>query len=456
MSLSSRNPATGKIIAEYQETTRTERDDILNRAMSCFRSWRDTSFKERAGVLHRAAEILLAQAEPFGRLMAEEMGKPITQGIAEAKKCAWVCSYYADHAEEFLADIPVATDADRSYVAFQPLGPVLAVMPWNFPFWQVFRFAAPAIMAGNAAILKHASNVTGSALAIRDIFTRAGAPDGLFSVLVMPGRDVAGIIADPRIAAVTLTGSTPAGRAVARAAGAALKKSLLELGGSDPYIILEDADLDQAAKTCVASRLINSGQSCIAAKRFIVVESVRDEFEQLVTEAMTRAHMGDPLQPETEVGPLARLDLRSELHRQVTESVAQGAKLLTGGAVPKGPGAFYPPTVLTDVTADSPCYREETFGPVAAIIPVADERQAVTAANDTSFGLGAAVFSRDLERAERVAKRLEAGSCFVNGFVKSDPRLPFGGIKESGYGRELGSFGIREFVNIKTVWVRGT
>jgi succinate-semialdehyde dehydrogenase/glutarate-semialdehyde dehydrogenase len=387
--------------------------------------------------------------------MAGEMGKPLAGGKAEVEKCAWACDYYAEHAARFLADEPVATDATKSYVAFEPLGVVLAIMPWNFPFWQVFRFAAPALMAGNGAVLKHASNVPGCALAIEEIFRRAGFPEHLFRTLVIDAKQTSAVIRHRLVRAVTLTGSTAAGKAVAKQAGAQLKKTVLELGGSDPYVILEDADLDLAVETCVASRLINSGQSCIAAKRFVVVDAVRQEFEQRFVERMRRVRMGDPLDTASEVGPQARVELRDALHRQVRASVERGARCLLGGQVPPGPGAFYPPTVLTDVTKGMPAYDEELFGPVAAIIPVRNERAALKVANDSVFGLGAAVFTRDVARGERIAaQRFEAGSCFVNAFVKSDPRLPFGGIKQSGYGRELSHFGIREFVNIKTVWVR--
>jgi succinate-semialdehyde dehydrogenase / glutarate-semialdehyde dehydrogenase len=383
------------------------------------------------------------------------MGKPLAGGRSEVEKCAWVCRYYADNAEAFLAPEPAPSDASRSFVAFLPLGPVLAVMPWNFPFWQVFRFAAPALMAGNAGLLKHAANVTGCALAIEQIFKDAGFPPPLFRALLVSSQRVAAVIAAPEVKAVTLTGSTPAGRAVASKAGEMLKKTVLELGGSDPYVVLEDADLEAAAETCVASRLINSGQSCIAAKRFIVAEPVRQRFEELFVEKMRARKMGDPLQPGVDVGPQARRDLRDDLHRQVEQSVKAGARLLLGGTVPAGPGAFYPPTVLGDVRKGMPAYDEETFGPVAAIIAAKDEADAVRLANDSVFGLGAAVFTRDVERGQRIAaEELEAGSCFVNSFVKSDPRLPFGGIKESGYGRELAVFGIREFVNIKTVYVK--
>jgi succinate-semialdehyde dehydrogenase/glutarate-semialdehyde dehydrogenase len=387
--------------------------------------------------------------------MALEMGKPLVQGKAEVEKCAWVCDYYAEHAAAFLADEAAETDASRSYVSFRPLGVVLAVMPWNFPLWQVFRFAAPALMAGNAGVLKHASNVVGCALAIEAVFREAGFPADLFRTLVIGSKLVRDVIEAPEIRAVTLTGSGPAGRAVAAAAGGALKKTVLELGGSDPYVVLEDADLGETVATCVNSRLINSGQSCIAAKRFIVVEAVLPEFLRRYVDLMAAKRTGDPFEDGVDVGPQARRDLRDDLHAQVTKSVSQGAEVLLGGEVPAEPGAFYPPTVLAGVAPGMPAYDEELFGPVAAVIRASDEADAVRIANDSSFGLGAAVFTRDVERGERIARdALEAGACFVNAFVKSDPRLPFGGIKESGYGRELSSFGIREFVNIKAVYVR--
>jgi succinate-semialdehyde dehydrogenase/glutarate-semialdehyde dehydrogenase len=358
-------------------------------------------------------------------------------------------------ADEFLRPIPVVTDASKSFVAFEPIGVVLAVMPWNFPFWQVFRFAAPALMAGNAGILKHASNVMGSALAIEDVFHKAGFPKDLFRSLLISGRGVARVIENPKVMAVTLTGSTPAGKAVASKAGEMLKKTVLELGGSDPYVILGDADIEEAADICVRSRLINSGQSCIAAKRFIVLEKHKGAFEKRFVELMTAKKMGDPMEEDTAVGPQAREDLRDELQEQVRKSIEKGARLLLGGVVPKGPGAYYPPTVLSDVRKGMPAYDEELFGPVAAIIAVKDEDEAIRVANDSVFGLGAAVFTKDVARGEEIArKRLHAGACFVNTLVKSDPRLPFGGIKESGYGRELADFGIREFVNIKTVYVK--
>ena len=449
------NPATGETINEYQEMTPEEVESIIENAHEAFLSWRKTSFSERAGLMKNAAQVLRNNAEAYAKLMAQEMGKPIQGGRGEAEKCAWVCDYYADNAEKFLQPEVIETDASKSFVTFQPLGVVLAVMPWNFPFWQVFRFAAPALMAGNAGILKHASNVPGSALAIEEVFLKAGFPENIFRTLLVGSRQVEAIIENPLVKAVTLTGSTAAGRAVARKAGEMLKKSVLELGGSDPYVVLEDADLEASVMSCVASRLINSGQSCIAAKRFVVVESLRERFEKLFVERMRAEKMGDPLQEDTSVGPQARHDLREELHNQVERSVENGAKCLLGGEVPKGNGAFYPPTVLTDVKKGMPAYDEELFGPVAAIIPVKDEEEAIRVANDSIYGLGAAVFTQDTAKGERIAaNEIEAGSCFVNAFVKSDPRLPFGGIKESGYGRELSHYGIREFVNIKTVFVK--
>lgn len=451
------NPATGKQIRVYDGMTWEEVAQAVEQAHEAFRVWRRVPFAERAARMRRAAELLRERADYYARLMAEEMGKPIRDGRAEAQKCAWVCAYYAEHAERFLAPELVETDARKSFVAFEPLGVILAIMPWNFPFWQVFRFAAPTLMAGNAAVLKHASNVPGCALAIEALLRDAGFPAHLFRTLLIGSDQVESVIEHPLIRAVTLTGSTPAGRAVAAKAGAMLKKTVLELGGSDPYVILADADVERAAAICAKSRLINSGQSCIAAKRFVVVEAVREPFERLLVAHMQAARVGDPMDEATEVGPMARHDLRNELHRQVQESLRKGARLLLGGKIPEGPGAYYPPTVLTDVPKGAPAYEEELFGPVAAIIPVRDEAEAIQVANDTVFGLGAAVFTRDEARGERIAHaELEAGCCFVNDFVRSDPRLPFGGVKESGYGRELSIFGIREFVNIKTVFIGGT
>ena len=454
MTMTAINPANGARVGSYEEMSAGDVRAIIRKADAAFQEWRRTPLPHRAELMRRAAGLLRGRSEEYGRLMALEMGKPITGGRAEAGKCAWVCEYYADNAAAFLAPEPVATDASKSFVAFEPIGVVLAVMPWNFPFWQVFRFAAPALMAGNAGILKHASNVPGCAEAIETVFRDAGFPDGLFRSLFIGSAEVGAVIDNPLVRAVTLTGSTPAGKAVAERAGRNLKKTVLELGGSDPYVILEDADIDAAARTCATGRLINSGQSCIAAKRFIVVEAVRAEFEEKFIAYMKSTKTGDPFEEGVVVGPMARHDLRDELHAQVRRSIDAGARCVLGGEVPPGAGAWYPPTVLTDVRPGMAAYDEELFGPVAAIIPVRDEAEAIRVANDSLFGLGAAVFTRDLAKGERIATHeLEAGACFVNAFVKSDPRLPFGGIRESGYGRELAMFGIREFVNIKTVWI---
>lgn len=450
------NPATGEVVGEHREHGPEEIEQRLSGAHRAFLEWRETTFSERREHMHRASRLLHDRREDLAGLMTLEMGKPISDARKEVDKCAWVCEHYAREAERLLAPRPELTDARKSFVTFRPLGVVLAVMPWNFPLWQVFRFAAPNVMAGNAGLLKHASNVPGCALAIEAIFRDAGFPSGLFAALLVPSHVVASIIGDPRIVAVTLTGSTPAGRSVARTAGESLKKTVLELGGSDAYVILEDADLDLAVETCVTSRLINSGQSCIAAKRFIVVPEVRDAFERMFVERMKKAKVGDPSDDETEVGPLARVDLRDELHGQVQRSVDLGARLLLGGEIPERPGAWYPPTVLADVGPGMPAYDDELFGPVGAIIPAKNEEDAIRIANDTVYGLGAAVFTRDQTRGETIAvRRLEAGACFVNAYVRSDPRLPFGGIKQSGYGRELGEIGIHELVNVKTVWVGG-
>ena len=454
MAFKSVNPATGKIVATYKETPPAEVGRIIERCQKAWLDWRRKRFSERAGPMRAAANILRVKARDYGRLMAQEMGKPISDGIAEAQKCAIGCDYFADNAEHFLAREIIETDASKSFVTFQPIGVVLAIMPWNFPFWQVFRFAAPALMAGNAAILKHASNVSGCALEIEKIFREAGFPEDLFRTLLVPSKRVNAIIEHPLVRAVTLTGSGPAGRAVAAKAGQQLKKTVLELGGSDPYLVLEDADVELAAQISVKGRLVNAGQSCIAAKRFIVVEKMRAQFEKLFVERMRAVKVGDPMQESTKVGPMARRDLRDDLHKQVQKSIKKGARILCGAEMPKGPGAFYPPTVLSDVKKGMAAYEEELFGPVAAVIPVKDEAEAIRVANDSAFGLGGAVFSRDLARAERIAaEEIEAGCVFVNEAVKSDPRLPFGGVKESGYGRELAAYGIREFVNVKTVFI---
>ena len=453
MALISTNPTTGAEIARYEEMPPEEVDRALTAATSAFEVWRRIPFEERAEVVRRAAAELRTRQSELARLMALEMGKPVAQGEGEIDKCASASEFFADHAEGLLALENVKTEAAHSFVTFKPLGVVLGVMPWNFPFWQVFRYASPALMAGNATVLKHSSNVMGCALAIAEIWRAAGAPEGLFQSLRLSSARVGDLIADDRIAAVTLTGSTPAGRDVAARAGQALKKTVLELGGSDPYVILDDADVEAAVKTCVYSRLINSGQSCVAAKRFICTTERAAEVEQLFGDLMRAKTMGDPL-TQVDVGPQARVDLRDDLDRQVRASIQMGARVLLGGERPGGPGAFYPPTVLTNVRKGMPAYDEELFGPAAAIITVATEDEALRVANDSPFGLGAAVFTRDSKRGMLIASDdLAAGNCFVNDFVRSDPRLPFGGIKQSGYGRELSAFGIREFVNIKTVWV---
>jgi succinate-semialdehyde dehydrogenase/glutarate-semialdehyde dehydrogenase len=454
MTLESINPHDGKTIATYDEMTPRQVSDAIEKAHTAFLSWRQTSFAQRAPLMRGAARVLRAKAQALARLMAQEMGKPIRGGIAEVEKCAGCCDYFAENAERFLAREPIKTEASESFVTFNPLGVVLAVMPWNFPFWQVFRFAAPGLMAGNAGVLKHASNVPGCALAIEGIFREAGFPENLFRTLLIPSRAVGPVIEHPLVKAVTLTGSSAAGRDVASKAGAVLKKTVLELGGSDPYLVLEDADLQRAADVSVRGRLINSGQSCIAAKRFIVVEKLRGEYERLFVERMRAVKMGDPLDEANDVGPQARRDLRDALHRQVQDSLAKGARLLLGGTIPEGPGSYYPPTVLTDVRKGMPAFDEELFGPVAAIISVKDEEAAIAAANDSIYGLGGCVMTRDVRRGTAIAAdRIESGCVFVNEQVRSDSRLPFGGVKQSGYGRELSHYGIKEFVNIKTVYV---
>jgi succinate-semialdehyde dehydrogenase/glutarate-semialdehyde dehydrogenase len=453
MSIQSVNPATGEVLETFSETPEGDVDRVLERASAASLQWRTQRVTRRGDCLRAAARVLRARRAEYARTMALEMGKPVVQGEAEVDKCAWACEYYARNAETFLDPEPRATEASASYVRFEPLGPILAVMPWNFPFWQVFRFAAPALVAGNAGILKHASNVPRSALHIEGVFREAGFPEDLFRTMLVPTSLVPRIIADPRIRGVTLTGSEPAGSAVAALAGRELKKTVLELGGSDPFVVLEDADLVQAASTAAAARLVNTGQSCIAAKRFLVVEEVADRFLELFVAELAARRMGDPLARDTEIGPLARHDLRAGLHRQVEDSVKGGARLLLGGRIPEGPGAFYPPTLLDAVNAGMPAFDEETFGPVAAVTRAKDEGDAIRLANTSSFGLGASIWTADLRRAARLVPQIEAGSVFVNGLVKSDPRLPFGGVKRSGYGRELSEYGLREFVNVKTVWI---
>jgi succinate-semialdehyde dehydrogenase/glutarate-semialdehyde dehydrogenase len=447
------NPYTEQIEARYARMTQNEVFDLLQEAQAACRDWAEVAVNSRAAKLKEVAAILDERKDSLAELMTQEMGKPIQEARSEIEKCAWVCRYYAENGAQFLADEPLDSDASESYLHYQPLGLVLAVMPWNFPFWQVFRFAAPMLTAGNGGILKHASNVSGCALAIEKIFRDAGYPEHLFRTLLIDSDQVGGVIARPEIAAVTLTGSEQAGASVAEAAGRAIKKSVLELGGSDPYLVLADADLELAAEKCAQSRMINSGQSCIAAKRFLVESSVHDAFVDQLIDNMAAYEMGDPGAESTQLGPLARGDLRDSLHAQVIESVEQGAALKLGGQIPNGEGYFYPATVLSGVKPGMPAFDQELFGPVAAVIEVADQDEALRLANQSQYGLGSGVFSGDVERAKAVARRIESGCCFINDFVKSDPRLPFGGIKRSGYGRELSKLGIREFVNIQTVSV---
>ncbi len=449
------NPANGEVIAEYEQMSDSEIYEIIKKAHKAQFEWAKRSFDDRTELLKNAADILKEKKDELAKLMALEMGKPFAGGQAEAEKCAWACEYFADNAEDFLQNEFMESDASKSYVAFEPLGTVFAIMPWNYPFWQLFRFAAPALMAGNAAVLSHSRNVSGCSLEIESVLHQAGLPDGLFRSVLCDDEQSGKIIEHDGIAAVTLTGSVRAGKAVAQKAGSVLKKCVLELGGSDPYLILEDADVAKAAEMCVASRMLNNGQSCIAAKRWIPVEEVYDEFLERTVELMKDKKMGNPLDEDTDLGPMARIDLRDSLHDQVERSVEAGANCVLGGEIPQQDGAWYPATVLTDVKKGMAAYEEELFGPAATVIKADNEDEAIAIANDTVFGLGAAVFSKDVERAEEIArKKLNAGCCFVNAFVKSDPRLPFGGIKESGYGRELSPYGIKEFVNTKTVSVR--
>jgi succinate-semialdehyde dehydrogenase / glutarate-semialdehyde dehydrogenase len=452
MFLLSVNPATGKRLRSYRPHSPAQIEAALARAHTAFLGWRELSFADRARHVRAIGRQLRDRSDELAALMTAEMGKPIAQSRAEVEKCAAACDYYAKESRRFLAPEVPPGAPPRTRVVCEPLGVVLAIMPWNFPFWQVFRAAVPALMAGNTVVLKHSSNVSGCALAIAETLAAASVPRGIFQTLLVPGAEVAALIADDRVRAVTLTGSTEAGKHVAVLAGAALKPCVFELGGSDPYLVLADADLDRAAEICAQARLVNSGQSCIAAKRFIVVDAVRRAFEEKFAARLAARRVGDPSDPATDVGPLAREDLRRELHAQVTRSVQSGARLLLGGKISTHRGFYYPPTVLTDVKPGMPAYDQELFGPVAAIIPVRDEPDAVAAANDSIYGLGAAIFTRNRRRAAELAGQIDAGMVFVNDFVRSDVHLPFGGIKQSGYGRELGPFGLREFVNQKTLW----
>ncbi len=455
MAIASVNPATGQTLRTFEPLGDSALEEKLERATQTFKAYRRTPFLERAEKLRAAAEVLEGEKDRWARLMAVEMGKPIRAAIAEVEKCAWVCRYYAEHGEGFLRDEIVETDAPKSYIRYEPLGPVLAIMPWNFPFWQVFRFAAPALMAGNVGLLKHAANVPQCALAIMEILRRAGFPAGAFQTLLIEVPQVQGVLEDPRVKAATLTGSTGAGSSVASRAGKRIKKTVLELGGSDPFIVLPSADLDVAAATAVKARTINNGQSCIAAKRMIVHEQIADEFTRRFVAGMERLRIGDPMDESTEIGPLATEEIASGVDEQVRSSVAAGAQVLTGGERLERPGFYYAPTVLANIPEEAPAYREEVFGPVASLFRVRNIEEAIALANDSPFGLGSSAWTADEGERRRFIEELEAGMVFVNAMVASDPRLPFGGVKESGYGRELGVHGIREFVNIKTVWIGG-
>jgi acyl-CoA reductase-like NAD-dependent aldehyde dehydrogenase len=447
------NPATEQIIASYELADKNRVEQVLDLGHRTFGRWKKEPLVNRRRLMREAARLLRVRKSELALMITLEMGKPLAQSEAEIEKCAWNCDVYAESAADLLADQPAPSGAAQSYVQFLPLGMILAVMPWNFPFWQVFRFAAPSLMAGNTAILKHASNVSGCSLSIAAIFREAGFPEGAFQSLLIPGSEVAPLIEDERVAAVTLTGSDSAGRQVGAGAGRAIKKSVLELGGSDPFIVLADADLEAAAATGVKSRFQNTGQSCIAAKRFIIVEEAFDSFRERFVETVRHLRTGNPLDPATDVGPLARADLRQDVAQQVRRSVEQGARVLAGGKELPGRGFFYEPTVLDAVRPETVAGREEVFGPVAALMKVRDVAEAVEVANSTPFGLGSSVWTGDLEQAQRIAREIEAGQVFINGMVASDPRLPFGGVKQSGYGRELSEYGIREFVNIQTVWI---
>ncbi|MCA1577810.1 MAG: NAD-dependent succinate-semialdehyde dehydrogenase [Acidobacteria bacterium] len=453
MGITTINPTTGEALKKFDELSPDQLETKLELAANTFRTYRHTSFADRARMMTRAAENLENEKHEFGRLMTIEMGKPLKAAISEAEKCALVCRYYAENAERHLADQVVETNAKRSYVRFQPLGPVLAVMPWNFPFWQVFRFAAPALMAGNVGLLKHASNVPQCAFAIEEIFRRAGFPEGAFQTLLIGADKVESVLKDSRVAAATLTGSEPAGRSVASIAGKEIKKTVLELGGSDPFIVMPSANLAEAVTTAVKARTINNGQSCIAAKRFIVDAKIYSSFEEGFVEEMKALRIGDPLEESTEIGPLATAQIVNDLDEQVKKAVASGARVLTGGRRVNRPGNFYEPTVLVDLAPSAPVSCEEIFGPVAMLFRVNNIDEAIGLANATPFGLGAAAWTNNADEQRRFIEELEAGSVFINGMVASDPRLPFGGVKHSGYGRELAEFGIREFVNIKTVWI---
>ncbi len=454
MAIESINPATGELLEVFDEWTPEVTAGVVASVDRAWHQWRDTNFSRRSELMHRAAAVLRRNRDEYARAMALEMGKPISEGRSEVEKCAWVCEFYADHAERFLAEETAQSDGSRAFVAFRPIGTVLAIMPWNFPFWQVFRFAAPVLMAGNVGVLKHSSKVPRCAMAIEEVFVQAGFPGNVFRTLMIGSGQVEAVIENERIKAVTLTGSDIAGRKVAAKAGQLLKKTVLELGGSDPFVVLADADLDEAARVAARARCINSGQSCIAAKRFIVEAPAYDRFLEKFRISMAALVVGDPLDEGTQVGPQVREDLMMKLHGQVVASLEKGAEIVLGGGPLDCPGYFYPPTILTGIRPGMPAYHEEIFGPVASLIKVGDAEEAVEVANASPFGLGGSVWTGDPVRGERLAGRIEAGAVFVNGLVKSDPRLPFGGVKISGYGRELSHYGIKEFVNIQTVWIK--
>jgi succinate-semialdehyde dehydrogenase / glutarate-semialdehyde dehydrogenase len=455
MGIATINPATGETLKTFEALTDREIATRLDLAIQAFEHYRRTSLAQRSHWLNQAAQILTDDRQKYGELMTLEMGKPLKAAIAEVEKCAWVCRYYAEHGAEMLADTPIATDASSSFVRYQPMGTILAVMPWNFPFWQVFRFIAPAMMVGNVGLLKHASNVPQCALAIAEIMQQAGFPEGVFQTLLVGADKVAGIMADDRVKAATLTGSEPAGASLASIAGKHIKKTVLELGGSDPFIVMPSANLEEAIATAATARMLNNGQSCIAAKRFILAESIADEFEKKLVAKFQALKIGDPMNTDTDVGPLATPGILDDLHQQVKACIEAGARLATGGKpLSDRPGNFYPPTVLADIPPGAPAYQEEFFGPVALLFRVPDLDAAIALANSTSFGLGASAWTTDPIERDRLIEEVEAGSVFINGLVKSDPRLPFGGIKRSGYGRELSIQGLQEFVNIKTVWVK--
>ncbi len=448
------NPFDNKIIAEYDEMSESAIENTIYKSLLSWQSWKKRSFSSRSELMKNAAAVLRKNKNEYARLITLEMGKLIGESISEVEKCALVCDYYADHTETMLKDEFVETDGQKSFITFQPIGPVLAVMPWNYPFWQVFRFAAPALMAGNTGLLKHASNVQGCALAIEKVFLDAGFPENVFSSLIIGSSKVESVIKNPAVKATTLTGSEMAGRYIAEASGKYLKKSVLELGGSDPFIVLSDANLKEAAKTGVKSRMLTSGQTCISAKRFIVKEDIADQFIGLIKNELETLKAGDPLDPNTSLAPLAQIRFAHDLHNQISESVRMGAKVITGANYEDNTSCFYPPTILTNITESMPVFKEETFGPVVAVITVKNDKEIVEVANNSPFGLGCSIWTEDIKKGESLGREIDAGAIFINGLVKSDPRLPFGGVKNSGYGRELSNYGIKEFCNIKTIWIK--